>query len=63
MSSGANNSVKFQLIFTNEVSKSKVWFFYPMRYNLLIYLTSELSCAFSNLFTFFGTPFIKGTLG
>ena len=46
------DTVSFQQIFIKEVSKSKLWFFYPIRYNLLIYPTSEPSDAFPKLFTF-----------
>ena len=48
------NFTNFQLIFANEVAKSKLGFLYPTRHNLLIYLTSKPSYSFPNLFTFLG---------
>ena len=53
LTSRLHNSANFQQILINEMSKSKLNFFHPTRYNSLIYLTSETSYFFVNLFTFF----------
>ena len=50
VSSMANSSVNFQPILTNVPR----FFFYPAKYNLLIYLALGLSYSFPNLIPFFG---------